>query len=167
MTYFRLQMRGRINFYRRPQVAHPWCRPVFCQSGRNLSLGGDFDRQGAKHHKGIENAQPIIDHWVNSRILLLWLVSFLQILTYHDNSLEVVAKAIYLLNFYSGSSMCPAAVWIISGLRSSFHEHGSISGALSFQECHSGFCSFSHIYILIVLVCLKLNGKWIKSSTQN
>jgi len=32
--------------------------------------------------------------------------------------LEVVAKAIYLLNFYSGSSMYPATVWIISGLRS-------------------------------------------------
>jgi len=29
----------------------------------------------------------------------------------------VVAKAIYLLNFYSGSSMCPATVWIISWLR--------------------------------------------------
>jgi len=32
--------------------------------------------------------------------------------------LEFVAKAIYLLNLYSGSSMCPAAVWIISGLLS-------------------------------------------------
>jgi len=32
--------------------------------------------------------------------------------------LKVVAKVIYLLNFYSGSSMCPATVWIISGLRS-------------------------------------------------
>ena len=32
----------------------------------------------------------------------------------------VVAAAIYLLNFYSGSSLCPVAVWIIihSGLRS-------------------------------------------------
>jgi len=30
--------------------------------------------------------------------------------------LEVVAKAIHLLNFYSGSCMCPATVWIISGL---------------------------------------------------
>jgi len=27
--------------------------------------------------------------------------------------LEVVAKAIYPLNFYSGSSMCPATEWII------------------------------------------------------
>jgi len=32
--------------------------------------------------------------------------------------LEVVSKAIIQLNFYSGSSMCPATVWIISGLRS-------------------------------------------------
>jgi len=32
--------------------------------------------------------------------------------------LEVVAKAVYLLIFYSRSSMCPATVWIISGLRS-------------------------------------------------
>jgi len=32
--------------------------------------------------------------------------------------LEVVAKAIHLLNFYSGSFMCPATVRIISGLRS-------------------------------------------------
>jgi len=30
--------------------------------------------------------------------------------------MEVVAKAIYLLNFYSGSSMCPDTVWIISVL---------------------------------------------------
>jgi len=27
--------------------------------------------------------------------------------------LEVVAEAIYPLNFYSGSSVCPATVWII------------------------------------------------------
>jgi len=27
--------------------------------------------------------------------------------------LEVVAKAIYPLDFYSGSSVCPATVWII------------------------------------------------------
>jgi len=32
--------------------------------------------------------------------------------------LEGVAKAIYLLNFYSGSSVCPSTVWIKSGLRS-------------------------------------------------
>jgi len=27
--------------------------------------------------------------------------------------LQVVAKPIYPLNFYSGSSVCPATVWII------------------------------------------------------
>jgi len=98
-------------------------------------------------------------------------------------TLEVVAKAIYPLKFYSGSSMCSAAVWIISGLRRSrkndtapapelfFHEHDSSSGTVGFHECGSGswdLCFhgsssglwwFSHINILIVLVCLKLNGK--------
>ena len=51
---------------------------------------------------------------------------------------------------------------------------GSNSGALGFHECgsgalffhssgsSSGFCSFSHIHILIVLVYIKLNEKWIK-----
>jgi len=59
--------------------------------------------------------------------------------------LEVVAKAIYLLNLYSGSSMCPATVWIISRMRSRhknvtapaadlfFREHGSSSGSLGFS----------------------------------
>jgi len=28
--------------------------------------------------------------------------------------LELVVKARYLLNFYSGSSVCPAAVWLFS-----------------------------------------------------
>jgi len=51
----------------------------------------------------------------------------------------------------------------------SIHEHGFSSGALGFLESisSSGFYSFSHINILIVFVCLKLNGKLIKSSTQN
>ena len=50
-----------------------------------------------------------------------------------------------------------------------FHECGSGSGALFFHGSgsSSGFYSFSHIKILIVLVRLKLNGKWIKWSTQN
>jgi len=81
--------------------------------------------------------------------------------------LEVVAKAIYLLNFYSGLSMCPAQDGLLQGceavvkmiqfrLRSScFHKRGSRCGALGFHECGSGsgalflhgsgFCSFSHI----------------------
>jgi len=29
--------------------------------------------------------------------------------------LEVVDTSIYLLNFYSGSSMCPVTAWIIQG----------------------------------------------------
>jgi len=64
---------------------------------------------------------------------------------------------------------------------SSFHEHGSSSGALGFHKCgpgsgglffhdpgsSSGFYSLSHINIVIALVCLKLNGKLMISSTQN
>jgi len=89
--------------------------------------------------------------------------------------------------------MCPATVWNISEswsrrkndaapapelfyswtwlqLRSSsFHECGSGSGALFFHGSgsSSGFCSFSHTNVLIVLVFLRLNEKWIKSSAQN
>jgi len=33
--------------------------------------------------------------------------------------LDVVAKAIYPLNFHSDSAMCSATVWIVSGLRRS------------------------------------------------
>jgi len=73
----------------------------------------------------------------------------LQVLIYYE-SLEVVAKAIYPLNFFSESSMCSATVGIISGLRRSrkyntapfFHEHGSSPGALGFHECGSGACFF-------------------------
>jgi len=91
--------------------------------------------------------------------------------------LEVVVKAIYLLNFYSGSSCaqlqcelfqgCGAVVKMTQIRSSYFHKHGSSSGALSFHECGSGLCLFSHLNILIVSACLKLNGRWIKSSTQN
>jgi len=45
------------------------------QSGRNRPTGSDFDGQGGeknkggywgtKQHKGGENTQPLIDHWVN------------------------------------------------------------------------------------------------------
>jgi len=75
--------------------------------------------------------------------------------------------------------MCPATVWIIQGCEavvkmtqlrlrsSSFHEHDSSSGVFGFHECDSGFCSFSHINILIVSVFLKFSGKRIKTSTQN
>ena len=61
-------------------------------------------------------------------------------------------------------------------LRSSFHD--SSYGALGFHECDSGsgsraflfhvsgFCTFSHIKILNVLVCLNLNGKWLYTHTK-
>jgi len=100
--------------------------------------------------------------------------------------LEVVAKAIYQLNFCSGSSMYPATMWIISGLRSprkmtqlqlrrsSFHKHGSSSGILGFHECgpgsealffhgsNSGFSSFSHISRKFH-ICLR----WFRYSPDN
>jgi len=94
-------------------------------------------------------------------------------------SFEVVAKAIYLLNFIldrlraqlqHGLFQGCKAIMKMTQLRlrsSSFHEHGSSSGAFGFHECGFGFRSFSHINILIVLVFLKFSGKWIKSSTQN
>jgi len=48
-------------------------------------------------------------------------------------------------------------------LSSYFHKYASGSGALGFHESgsgsSSGFCLFSHINFLIILVCLKLNGK--------
>jgi len=77
--------------------------------------------------------------------------------------------------------MCPATVWIISGLRRrpknvtalapqlfmnmapalELLVFMSVALALElfFHGSGSSFCSFSHIHILIVLVCLKLNGK--------
>jgi len=75
---------------------------------------------------------------------------------------EVAAKAIYLLNFtldhlrarlqFGVFQGCGAVVKMIQlRLRSSpFHERGSSSGVFGFHECGSGFCSFSHIDILIV-----------------
>jgi len=102
--------------------------------------------------------------------------------------LEVVAQV--LLNFYSGSSMCPATVWIISGLRSrrknftapipelffswtfapalEFLVFMSVAPEVSFFMAQAQFRPlFSHVNILIVMVCIKLNEKWIKSSAQN
>jgi len=35
--------------------------------GRNKQRG----YRGAKQHKGVENAQPLIDHWVNFCTLIL------------------------------------------------------------------------------------------------
>jgi len=85
--------------------------------------------------------------------------------------LEVVATVIYLLNFYSGSSTCPAAAWIIHGcgavvkmtqlrlrscwlswvwlrLRSSFfHDSGSSSGFWSFSDISILFTWFASSWI--------------------
>jgi len=49
------------------------------------------------------------------------------------------------------------------------HVHMALSQKLRRSEISldACFCSLSNINILIVLVCLKLNGKWIKSRTQN
>jgi len=73
--------------------------------------------------------------------------------------------------FFMDTIACEAVVKMTQlRLRSSsFHEHGSSSGAVGFHDSgsSSGICSFSHINILIVLACLKLNGKWILLNTQN
>ena len=59
------------------------------QSGRKSDFdgeGGEKNKRGdmgAKKHQGGENAQLLIDHWVNFSIQLLWLVRFLQILIYN------------------------------------------------------------------------------------
>jgi len=45
----------------------------------------------AKQNKGDENAQQLINHWVNFSSLLLRLVSFLQILIYYDRGVEKAA----------------------------------------------------------------------------
>jgi len=47
---------------------------------------------GQNTTKGGENAQALIDHWVNFRCLLLWLVGFLQILIYYDNCWRLLLK---------------------------------------------------------------------------
>jgi len=148
------------------------------------------DRGGAKKHQRGENAQPLIDDWVNFSMLLLWLVGSLQILIYHDNRWRLFLKQfmcwIFTLDRLCARLQCGlfqgwGTVVKLSQLRlrtCSFHEHGSSSGALGFHQCGSGsgalffhgsdsstgFYSFSHINILIVLVCLKLNGKLMKSS---
>jgi len=165
----------------------PWGR-FWWARGRKKQRG---DR-GAKKHKGGESAQRLIDHWVHFSSLLLWLVSFLQILIYYDNCWRWLLKPsicwIFTLDCICARVQgglfhgCGAVVKMTQfRLRSSsFHEHGSSSGDLGFHECGSGsgalffhgsgsifcFCSFSHINISIVMVCPKFNGKWIKSSTQ-
>ena len=138
-------------------------------------------KRGAKQHKGGKNAQPLIDHWINFRSLLLWLVSFSQIRIYYDNRWRLLLKQ-FIHWIFTLDHLC---AWLQCGLfqdywalvkmtqlwhrSSSFHEHGSSSWALGFHECGSSsgallfhgsvFLSFSHILILIVLVCLS----WIEN----
>jgi len=113
---------------------------------------------------------------------------YLQILIYYNNRWRLLLKQ-FICWIFTLDRLCTrlqfglfqgcGAVVKMSQLRlrcSSFRKHGSSSGAFDFHECgsralffhdsstNSGFCSFSHIDILIVLMCLKLNGKWIKSS---
>jgi len=86
----------------------------------------------------------------------------LQILFYYE-SLEVVATAIYLLNFYSGLSTCSVTAWIIQGCgaivkmtqlrlrpRSCWFSwmRLCLRGSL-FHGSRSGVWSFSHINILL------------------
>jgi len=99
----------------------------------------------------------------------------LQILIYYDNRWNLLLKQFICWNFtldrlrawlQCGLFQDCGAVAKMSQLRpwfSYFHEHGSSSGALLFHGSSSsaGSCSFSHRNILIVLVCRKLNGKWI------
>jgi len=47
--------------------------------------------------------------------------------------LEIVAQAIYPLNFYSGSSICSTTVWIISELRSRRKNDTPLAPALFFS----------------------------------
>ena len=138
---------------------------MFLKVGGIAPMGAILMGRGAKKHQGGDNAQ-----------LLKSIIELTSVSYYYDLldssklwfiiSLEFVAKANYLLNFYSGSSICPATVWIISGLRSrrknvtapipelffswtllqlrssSFHEHGSSSAALGFHERGSGILYF-------------------------
>ena len=114
--------------------------------------------RGAKQHKGGENAQPLIDHWVNFICLILWLVHFLQILFYCDDRWRLLLQQficyIFTLDRLCARLQCglfraaePSKKWHSSASGDvGFNEHGSGSGALFFHG--SGFWSFSHINIL-------------------
>jgi len=165
-----------------PGIEIPTSRSVFLKMGGIVPLGAIVMGKGAKKHQRGENAQPLIDHWVNLSILLLWLISSLQILIYYDNRWRLLLKQ-FICWIFTLACLCAqrqgglfqgGGVTIkMSQLRlhsSSFHEQCSGSGALGFHGCDSGsgalffhgsgsssgFCSYLHINILIVLVCLKL-----------
>jgi len=94
-------------------------------------------------------------------------------LIYYDNRLRLLLKLfifeilLWIVDRLRARLQCglfqgTGAVVKMTQLRlrsSSFHEHGSSSGAFDFHECGSGFCSFSHINILIGSMFLKFTGK--------
>ena len=120
-------------------------RPVFLKVGGIAPLGANLMGKGAKKHQGGENAQLLIDHWVNFSNLSLWLVRFLKILIYYDSRWRLLLKQficwIFNLDRLCAQLQCGlfqgcGAVVKLSQLRfrSSFHEHCSSSGALGFHE---------------------------------
>jgi len=100
--------------------------------------GGEKTKEaiGGKKHQGGENAQLLVDDWVNFSILLLWHERSLQILIYYDNRWRLLLKQ-FLLNFtldrllsrlqFGLFQSCGAVVKMSQLLlrSSSFHEHGS------------------------------------------
>ena len=95
IRFFTFFPRRSINLFSIVQCFSKWA---------NSPLGRDSEGQvgeklkgviGGKTHKGGENAQPVIDHWVNFNSLLLWLVSFLQILIYYDNRWRMLLKQFF------------------------------------------------------------------------
>jgi len=157
--------------------------------------------KGAKKTKGAigdettqrgQKCSPRIDHWVNLSSLILWLVSFLQILICYDNRWRLLLNQ-FICKIFTLDCLCArlqcgifqsrGAVAKMAQLRlrsSSIHEHGSSSGALRFMSVvpalelsffmaqHPAPASVRfHTLMLIVLVFLRLNEKWIKSSAQN
>jgi len=152
--------------------------------------------KGAKKPKGViggENAQPLIDDWVNFSILLLWLVSSLQISIYYDNCWRLFLKQFICWTFTLDRLCAQQRVDYFRAAEPSQKYHNSGSGTLLFMNVApvpdlmvlmsvapapelSFFMTqapapdsirFHTFNILIVLVCLKLNEKLMKSSTQN
>jgi len=57
----------------------------FSKWGESPPWGRFWWVRGRKKQRG-RKCSPLIDHWVNVSSLLLWLVSFLQIIIYYDNN---------------------------------------------------------------------------------
>jgi len=69
----------------------------------------------------------------------------LQILFYYD----IIVVAIYLLNFYSGLSMCPVTAWIIQGCGAVIKMTQLLRSCWLSWGSDSDFWSFLHINILL------------------